>query len=303
MENSHSYFQKLPKADVHNHFHLGGSQKRFFEIYPNAKITFPNKYKGGLPGMIDFIYGHLNNYMTTGEDVINFMENSIQSSIEDNVTLLEASVDVNLARFFDGSLEEVIKQTKRIKEKYKSEIDFRPDIGINKDLPIDKVYEYGEQCIDSGVFNGIDLYGKEANQDLKPFQDLFKTAERNKIKTKVHIGEFSDYKSIDETILSLNPDELQHGINAVNSQKTIDLINERNIRLNVCPQSNLSLGTVESIETHPIKILFDKGIKVTVNTDDLILFNATVTDELNNLYKNNIFSLEELNTIRENAFS
>lgn len=302
MENSHNYFLKLPKADVHNHFHLGGSQKRFFEIYPEATFTFPKKYDG-LPGMINFIYGHLNNHLTTPEDVINFMENSILSSIEDNVTLLEASVDVNLARFFNGSLSEVIKQTERIKQKYESKIDFRPDIGINKDLPIDKVYEYGEQCIDSGVFFGIDLYGKEANQNLKPFVDLFKTAEKNKIKTKVHIGEFSDYKSIDETILSLNPDELQHGINAINSQKTIDLILERNIRLNICPQSNVSLGTVTNFEAHPIKKLFDKGVKVTVNTDDLILFNATVTNEFNNLFERNIFSLEELNTIRENAFS
>ena len=302
MENSHTHFHKLPKADVHNHFHLGGSQKRLLEIYPNAEITFPKKYDG-LPGMIDFIYGHLNNYMTTSEDVINFMENAILSSIDDNITLLEASVDVNLARFFNDSLEEVIKQTKKIKDTYKSKIDFRPDIGINKDLPIEKVYKYGEKCIESGVFNGIDLYGKEADQNLVPFQELFKIAEKNNIKTKVHIGEFSDCKSIEETILMLNPDELQHGINAVNSQKTIDLILERGIRLNICPQSNLSLGTVKSIDAHPIKKLFDKGVKVTVNTDDLILFNATVTDELNNLYVHNIFSLEELNTIRENAFS
>ena len=301
MDISNNYFKKLPKADVHNHFHLGGSQKLFFKKYPEATFTFPEKYDG-LPGMIDFIYGHLNNYLTTPEDVINFMEISILSSIEDNVTLLEASVDVNLARFFDGSLEEVIKQTKTIKEKYKSKIDFKPDIGINKDLPIDKVYEYGEKCIDSGVFNGIDLYGKEANQNLKPFVNLFKTAKKNNIKTKVHIGEFSDAKSIEDTILSLNPNELQHGINAINSKKTIDLILERDIRLNICPQSNISLGTVKNIKSHPIKVLFDNGVKVTVNTDDLILFNATVSNELFNLYENNIFSLDELDIIRKNAF-
>ena len=301
MDISIDYFQKLPKADVHNHFHLGGSQKRFFEKYPKATFTFPEKYDG-LPGMIDFIYGHLNNHLTTPEDVINFMENSILSSIEDNVTLLEASVDVNLARFFNGSLKEVIKQTQLIKDKYKNKINFKPDIGINKDLPLEKVYEYGEQCIDSGVFNGIDLYGKEANQNLKPFVELFKTAEKNKIKTKVHIGEFSDAKSIIDVITSLNPDELQHGINTIHSSKAIDLILERNIRLNICPQSNVALGAVKNLETHPIRQLFDKGVKVCVNTDDLILFNATVSDELFNLYKNNVFSLDELDIIRKNGF-
>mgnify|MGYP005990036979 CR=1 FL=1 len=301
MENTREAFLKLPKADVHNHFHLGGSQKRLLKMYPKSKIIFPEKYEG-LPGMIDFIYGHLNKIMLTKEDVIHFMENAILSSIEDNVTLLEASVDVNLARFFNNSVTEVIKEVKKIKEKYKSNIIFKPDVGINKDLPLDKVYEYGEAFIDSGEFFGIDIYGKEANKDVKPFKELFKTAKKKGLKTKAHIGEFSDYNTINETIEVLNPDELQHGINAIQSEKTMDLILERNIRLNTCPQSNISLGTVSNIKKHPIKKLFDKGIKVTVNTDDLILFNSTVTDELYNLYKNGVFSFNELDIIRKNAF-
>ena len=301
MDIPKNYFQKLPKADVHTHFHLGSSQKKFIEKH-NSTLSFPNNYKG-LNGMIDFIYNHLNNYMTTKEDVINFMKLSIESSIDDNITYLEASVDVGLARFFNDSIEAVISEVQKIKEKYASIIEFKPEIGINKDLPLKKVYDYGEKCISSGVFNGIDIYGKEANQNLNSFTELYKTATKNNLKTKVHIGEFSDYKSIEEAIILLNPDEIQHGINAVNSQKTIDLILERNIRLNMCPQSNLALGAVKNIATHPIRVLFDKGVRVTVNTDDLILFNATVSDEFTNLYENSIFSKEEINTIRENAFS
>ncbi|MFT5983400.1 MAG: adenosine deaminase [Ulvibacter sp.] len=292
---------KLPKADVHTHFHLGGSQKKLLEKYPNASINFPEKYDG-LVGMIDFIYGHLNKIMLTKRDVINFMEISIESSIDDNVTLLEASVDVGLSRFFDDSIEQVIAEVKRIQDKYKSKIDFKPDIGINKDLPLDKVFSYSEACMDSGVFSGIDIYGKEANQNLTPFQELYKNAKKYNLKTKAHIGEFSDNKSIEETIELLEPDEIQHGINAVNSDRTMEMIFERNIRLNICPQSNLSLGSVKNIGEHPIRKLFDKGIKVTVNTDDLILFNATVTDELHTLLEHKIFSFDEVNTIRENAF-
>lgn len=301
MTYSKDSFLKLPKADVHNHFHLGGSQEKLFKKYPKATIVFPKKFDG-LVNMIDFIYNHLNLIMITKKDVVNFMEIAIESAIDDNITLLEASVDTNLARFFDDSIESVIFEVKRIKEKYKSNINFKPDIGINKDLPIDKVYKHAHACIESGVFNGIDIYGKEANQNLNPFKELFETSKKNHLKTKAHIGEFSDHKTINETILLLNPDELQHGINAVNSEKTMDLILERNIRLNICPQSNISLGAVANLKIHPIRKLFDKGIKVTVNTDDLILFNATVSDELYNLYINKIFSFDELEIIRKNAF-
>ena len=292
---------KLPKADVHNHLHLGGSVKNLNEKYPNAAILIPSKYDG-LAGMIDFIYKKLNMVMLTSDDLIFFMENAIESSIKDNVTLLEASVDIGLARFFNGSIDELIDIVILLKERYKLQIDFRPDIGINKDLPMEKVYSDGQRCITSGVFSGLDIYGKEANQNLEVFQKLFNSARENNLKTKVHIGEFSDALSIKNTIELLNPNEIQHGIRAVDSEKTMDMILENDIRLNICPQSNLSLGSAANIRNHPIRRLFDYGIKLTVNTDDLLLFDATVTDQFVDLLEKNIFSLEEIDSIRKNAF-
>jgi len=291
---------QLPKADVHNHFHLGGTVKRLNQRYPTANIKIPDRYDG-LEGMIDFIYGKLNTVMLTAEDVIFFMEMSIESSIADNITVLEASVDIGLARFFNNSIEHVIESTSQLKERYKSQIAFRPDIGINKDLPLEKVYSDGVQCIASGVFNGVDIYGKEAGKNLASFQKLFDSARDNNLKTKAHIGEFSNHQSIEDVILLLNPDEIQHGIRAVDSQKTMDMILENNIRLNICPQSNLALGASESLEQHPLRVLFDNGINVTVNTDDLLLFDATVTDQLVALLDKNVFSFEEIDCIRKNA--
>ncbi|MDP5082305.1 MAG: hypothetical protein NWP87_06585, partial [Winogradskyella sp.] len=153
MNSAKDTLLKLPKADVHNHFHLGASQKKFFEKYSNSHFSFPKTYNG-LEGMIEFIYSELNQIMLTKHDVINFMEMSVASSIDDNVTYLEASVDVGLSRFFDGSIEDLITEVKRIKEKYKTIIEFKPDIGINKDLPVDKMFLYSDACLSSGVFNG-----------------------------------------------------------------------------------------------------------------------------------------------------
>ncbi len=302
MNTLRKQFLLLPKADVHNHLHLGGAQKKLKERYPNSNLVFPKSYNG-LEGMIDFIYGHLNKIMLTSDDVINFMEIAIESSIDDNITLLEASIDIGLVKYFNNSIDQFIEVVSKLKHKYKSQIDFRPDIGINKDLPIEKAHTHGLKCIHSEVFNGIDLYGKEVDQDLKPFLKLYEIAKGNNLKTKVHIGEFSDYKSIDSTIKLLDPDEIQHGIKAVDSQKTMDLILENNIRLNICPSSNIALGAVTNLKDHPIRVLFDYGINLTINTDDLILFDATVTGEFVNLLKHNIFSFEELDIIRENAFN
>lgn len=292
--------QDLPKADVHSHLHLAGSQKRFAERYPEANITFPRQYDG-LPGMIDFIYGTLNKVMLTGEDVINFMDIAIISAIDDNVKLLEASVDIGLARFFDDSIDTVIDTVRMLKERYRSQIEFKPDIGVNKDLDLEKVYSDGIKCIESGLFNGIDLYGQEVGKDLKPFVRLYDMAKDHGLKTKVHIGEFSDHRTIESTINLLHPQELQHGIRAVDSKNTMDLILKNNIRLNVCPTSNLALGAVQHLKDHPMRQLYDHGIKVTVNTDDLILFDATLSDEFEKLLQSELFSFEELQILNNNA--
>lgn len=301
MKDFKQYIINAPKADVHSHLHLAGSQKRFRERYPNANLNFPKSYNG-LSGMIDFIYGQLNTIMVTDKDVINFMEIAIESAIDDNVVLLEASVDVDLAKFFNHSFEKVIEVTKQLKEKYSEQIDFRPDLGINKDLDLDKVYSDGIKGLESGIFNGIDLYGQEINKYLKPFVKIYDMAKDLGIKTKVHIGEFSDHHTIEETINILQPQELQHGIRAVDSKKTMDLILKNNIRLNVCPTSNNLLGAVKNLEKHPVRTLFDYGIQVTINTDDLILFNATVSEEIIKLYEMKLFTRDELELIRKNAF-
>lgn len=173
-KNIRDRFYKLPKADVHSHLHLAGSQKRFVDKYPNANLVFPKTFDG-LTGMIDFIYGHLNTIMVKGKDVKTFMEIAIQSAVDDNVTLLEASIDLNLARFFDNNIDTVIEVTRELKDKYKSDIDFRPDLGINKDLEIEKVYSNGIKCLESGVFYAVDLY-KEAISKHSDISDVLLNA-------------------------------------------------------------------------------------------------------------------------------
>lgn len=302
MNNLRDKIHKLPKADVHNHLHLGGSFRSLQKRYPQSQIELPTSYNG-LKGMIDYIYNDLGKLLRTKEDVVFFMENAIESSIADNVSLLEASVDINLVQYFDHSIEELISTITEIKERYKNKIDFRPEIGINKDAEIKKAYSDGIRCMDSGVFYGIDIYGKEHNQSLDSFTELYEEARSKNIKTKVHIGEFSNCETIENAIALLKPNEIQHGIRAVESQRTMDLLLENEIRLNICPQSNISLGSVKSIAEHPIRELYDQGIKLTVNTDDLILFDATITDQLTGLIENKVFNFEEIDEIRKNGFS
>ena len=73
---------------------------------------------------------------------------------------------------------------------------------------------------------------------------------------------------------------------------------DNRIRLNVCPTSNVMLGAVADLESHPIRALYDHGVDVTINTDDLMIFGQSVSDEYLNLYRAGVFTGDELEEIR-----
>lgn len=300
MDDLRHRIQNLPKGDVHNHLHLSAGIDLLNAKYPKLNFSVP-KYYNGFEGMMTFIEQRINTFMTSSDVVINLMDIGIKSSIADKVKCLEASIDINLFKFFNNSVDEFIEAVDRLKKKYLGKIDFRPEIGIKKNSSAKIIYESGLQCLESGVFKGVDIYGYEIDRDLSGFQELFGNAKSKKLKTKVHIGEFSGHKTIEEAIELLEPDEIQHGIQAAASDHTMHMIVERGIRMNVCPQSNIALGAVADIYTHPIRKLYDSGIHLTINTDDLLLFNATLTDQYVNLIESGIFTFKEINEIRKNS--
>ena len=81
----------------------------------------------------------------------------------------------------------------------------------------------------------------------------------------------------------------------------MNYLRERKIRLNVCPASNLFLGIVDNYDVHPISTLHRNGIVVTVNTDDLLIFNQSITEQYINLFNSGCLTAEELDVIRLNG--
>ena len=118
------------------------------------------------------------------------------------------------------------------------------------------------------------------------------------MKLKAHVGEFGDAEEVRRTVEVLDLDEVQHGIGAAESSEVMRWLVENEIQLNVCPTSNVMLDAVRDLASHPIRTLFDNGVPVTINTDDLMIFGQSVSDEYRNLYRAGVFSAQELDDIR-----
>ena len=80
-------------------------------------------------------------------------------------------------------------------------------------------------------------------------------------------------------------------------------LKNKKIIFNVCPISNIKLKRINSIKNHPIKEMVQNGLLVTINTDDELIFENSIFDEYIQLYKNNVLSIAELDTIRKNSLN
>ena len=126
---------------------------------------------------------------------------------------------------------------------------------------------------------GVDLADAE---DMYPIQDfaapILKAREAG-LKVTVHSGEDTPASSVVETIRTVHPERIGHGIHIIEDMKAVELVIEQGITLEVNPWSNYLTNSVRTIEEHPLKKLFDLGVKVTVNSDDPEVLETNLNNE------------------------
>lgn len=297
-----SAIRSIPKADLHNHCMLGGKPAILNRFNGEKLPAFKARTMGIEP---------LNQWI--GEVYAPFMKKpgAFEKAVEaafvqakfDGVKVLEMSMDGFFGSLFNISPERAVNSLKHFHSLIAPEIDFRPELGFPKTLALRTMLKHLEPFLAFDYFKSFDLYDDEKAQPLENFRELFHFARTAGLKLKAHAGEFGDADSVRKAVELLGLDEVQHGIGAADSPEVMKWLASNNIRLNVCPESNIKLKRVRSYKTHPIRILFDHGVKVTVNSDDFLLFRAGVSEQFLKLYQNRVFSADELDVIRLNGMS
>lgn len=295
-ENNLELIKKSQKGEFHNH---GGLGLRFdtFNTYTKGKVKIPNFPMNGLTGLDEYIFGELVKHVPKKEDGQFLFRACIEEAIRDGISILEPSIDCHELSLYDD-YQEFFDFLLKLKSEYKDKIDFRPEVGIAKSSSMESVEKYLLPAIESGIYKSIDLYGQESIDNFEVFSEVYRYAKDKGMKLKAHAGEFTSSENVYKAITILDLDEVQHGIRAVDDKKVLSLIKDRDIRLNICPSSNLLLGGVKDIKSHPIKEIVDFGIRVSINTDDLLIFDSGLSEEYLLLYKNGVLGVEDLEKIR-----
>jgi adenosine deaminase len=126
---------------------------------------------------------------------------------------------------------------------------------------------------------------------------VFEKARQLGFYTSAHAGEAAGSSSIWGVINSLKVDRIGHGTRAYEDPLLIEHLIEKGIPLEVCPTSNLCTGVVASISEHPVRSYFEKGLSLTINTDDPVMFDTSLAREYHMLMTELNFSRDDIKSL------
>lgn len=132
---------------------------------------------------------------------------------------------------------------------------------------------------------GFGIAGDERAGQPKDFRWSFDCAREAGLRLTAHAGEWGGPESVRAALRDLEVERIGHGVRAIEDLALVDELAEKGVVLEVCPGSNVALGLYPGFRRHPIGPLYERGVKVTVSTDDPPFFHTTMTREFEQLHE------------------
>lgn len=288
--------KSLKKTDLHSHAGRGGNKKYIEEFY-GVKIENPPAYFGSLDKMQEWYEANIRN-ITSGEiGAIKRWEAAFKQANEDNIAVLVLSFGMDECAVV-GGMKPFVELMNKMSKEYAPNTLFLPELTFFRNCDMNAVVERLDEIFSYDFYKSIDVCGDEFAAPVEALVPLYRKAEGKGLKLRAHVGEFGSANDVMRAAETLHLSEVHHGIAAAESPMVMKWLADHKIQLNVCPTSNVMLGRAESYKAHPIKKLFRAGVPVTINTDDMLIFNQSVSEEYANLLCAGTLSMEELEKIR-----
>jgi adenosine deaminase len=148
----------------------------------------------------------------------------------------------------------------------------------------------------------FDLAGGEKGNPASRHAEAFRYAREHDLAVTVHAGEGDGAESVREAIHACGANRIGHGTRLIEDADLTQYVNDRRIALEVCLTSNVQTRVAESYAAHPFREYFDRGLNVTLNTDNRLMSATTLTDEYVYAAEHLGFTLEELAGVALNGF-
>jgi adenosine deaminase len=318
MKSFDSKYNDLPKTELH--IHLEGS------IRTQTIIDIANEYNLKLPsyetseldkhvkvyeqmrdlGAVLEAFAIFQNSITSPAVVERIAWELFEDSARQNIKLFEVRFSPDWAfHGHDLNWDACLEGLLRAKDRAEKEFDMA--IGY---IAITSRSMGPESCVktvDWAIrhkkhFAGIDLADSEAQHPIREFIKPVMKARDAGLKVTIHSGEDTPASYVVDTIQLANPDRIGHGIHIIEDMKAVELVKERGITLEVNPWSNYLTSSVKTIEEHPLKKLFDLGVRVTINSDDPEVLETNLNNEYRIAHEILGMSMDDIASCNRYAF-
>ena len=318
MTISKELIQALPKAELH--CHLDGSIRisTILDLAEKQNIYLPADNEVGLKNIlivkdrVESLEEYLKLFkitlsvMQTPESLERCAYELIEDVSRENVRYIEIRYSPILHIEKGMTMEESVEAVQRGLIRGQKEFGVRSGIiicGI-RDISPEISLQLAEIAVhykDKGVI-GFDLAGAEENFPAKKHREAFYLIQNNNINATIHAGEAFGPSSIHQAIHYCSANRIGHGTKLHEDIDLMNYVNDHRIALEICLTSNIQVRSVDSIEVHPFKKYLDKDIRVTLNTDNRLISNTTLTDEYLIAVQTFNLSKQDLRTIIINGF-
>ena len=292
--------RRVPKSDLHNHFFLGGNRALVSE-WAGKDIAPLDRKLGSMAEMHEWVQARFGKLFAGAQGRLKAFEATLVQAKLDGVTRLDTGETPWAITLHNNSATALTDARRDVHARVAPDIEWIPQLDLAREVPVDVQARRLAPFLELGFWRTLDMSGDELAQPIDSFKPLYRMAKDAGLRLKAHVGEWGDPNSVQRAVEELGLDEVQHGIAAAQSKAVMRFLADNRIRLNICPTSNVMLGRVESLGAHPIRKLYDAGVRVTVNTDDVLMFGQSVSDEFLNLYRAGLFNAAELDLIRQNG--
>lgn len=147
----------------------------------------------------------------------------------------------------------------------------------------------------------VGLGGSEQSFPPELFTEVYADARRSGFHATAHAGEAAGAASIWGALRNLGVERIGHGTRAEEDGNLMDYLAENQIPVEMCPLSNVRTGVIGRIEAHPVRRFFDRGLLVTISTDDPKMFGNSIAEEYRILETVFQFTQDELRQVRINS--
>jgi adenosine deaminase len=291
-----SFFERLPKTDLH--VHLDGSLRldTILDIAKKRKIDLPAMDAPTLRKLMHLgeNCGSLVEYLKAFDVTLQVMQDEeslyrtafelAEDAAAENVRYMEVRyapmLHGRLGLKMTGVVEAVLAGLRAAQNKFGIESNVIV-CGIRNISP-ETSLEMAELAVaykNRGVV-AFDLAGAEYDHPAKHHKAAFQLVRDNNINVTIHAGEAYGPESIAQAIHFCGAHRIGHGCRLRENGDLLHYLNDHRVPLECCPSSNVQTGAVRDLASHPLKLYQSLGLRVTINTDNRLVTDTTVSKEL-----------------------